>query len=139
MKISPHCNTNLLRRVASFSNSWTALPSEAYNFFVFIFNRALVAIKLAMPVKNSTLSFSNSTLSDMVVSGSQLRDKEQSNYESQAELLCKQIFDKTLKSCSYVMQRIQSTNSQFNHPIQDIRNQFEVRLAEIFHLVKKLN
>lgn len=58
--------------VASFSSSCTALPSEAYNFFVFSLSLAFVAIKLAIPVRKSTRSFSNSTLSDMVVSGSYL-------------------------------------------------------------------
>mmetsp|Transcript_22606 Transcript_22606/g.42181 ORF Transcript_22606/g.42181 Transcript_22606/m.42181 type:complete len:210 (-) Transcript_22606:109-738(-) len=60
----------LLRIVASFNNSWTALPSEAYSFLVFNFSLAFAAIRAAISVKNSTLSFSNSTRSDKVVSGS---------------------------------------------------------------------
>jgi len=60
----------LYSSVASFSSSCTARPSDAYNFFVLSFNRALVAINCAMLVKNSTRSFSNSTRSEMAVSGS---------------------------------------------------------------------
>jgi hypothetical protein len=41
---------------------------------VFSLRRALVAIRPAIPVRNSTRSFSNSTRSDIVVSGSYLHD-----------------------------------------------------------------
>lgn len=62
----------LYSSVPSFNSSCTALPSDAYSFFVLSFNRAFVASSPAMPVRNSTRSFSNSTRSDMVVSGSYL-------------------------------------------------------------------
>lgn len=65
----------LYNKVASFNNSWTALPSDAYSFLLFSFSRALDAIKEVIPVKNSTLSFSNSTRSEIVVSGSYLNFK----------------------------------------------------------------
>lgn len=66
----------MYNKVANFNNSCTARPSEAYNFFVFNFNLALVANNPAIPVRNSTRSFSNSTLSDNVVSGSYLCKSE---------------------------------------------------------------
>jgi len=106
-----HTATDLYNNVASLISSWTARPSEAYSFFVLSFNRAFVAINAAMPVRKSTRSFSNSTRSDIVVSGSYLKARRQ------------------LRSTS-------EGNEQFHHPVEDISYKLEIWTTKVLHLRK---
>ena len=117
--------THLYSSVASLSSSCTALPSDAYSFFVFNFNLAFVAIKFAIPVRKSTLSFSNSTRSDIVVSGSYLweRRREWRNYEnSQFVGKLEFLVAWSIRSIRFIVNSSQQLRSisnhlQFDHPV----------------------